>query len=198
MLAGMDQRHAAVVTWRVDLVVNDAARHVWGASTTLTLHKRAGESRDHIVLKLIGAALLLADDVEVVVEPPVRVVGHRPDVVSSRLGEIVGWVECGDVAVDKLDRITRALGEFVVVTALKKGKTAAQGLARAVAHIARPQRVRVLGLHADAVDAIGTALNRQVRSSVVVTINDVVDDTTRIDVAVDDTAIVLEASRASA
>ena len=189
-------RHAAVLTWRVDVVVNDAAREVWGAAFTLTLHKRAGESRDHIVLKLIGALLIADGRGVVVIEPPVRVVGHRPDVVRERDGVIAAWVECGDVGVDKLDRVTRALGATVPVLALKKGRRGASELRRQLASIARPERVTTIGFDADAIDAIGEALNRRTHSRVVATIVSE-DGDVRIDVAVDDVAVVLVGERFS-
>lgn len=192
-----DARHAAVVTWRVDVVVNDVARDVWGAAFTITLHKSAGESRDHIVLKLLGA-MLIADGLgDVVVEPAVRVVGHKPDVVRWRDGEIAAWVECGDVGVDKLDRVTRALGAEVTVLALKKGRRPALELRRHLAVIARPARVVTFGFDPDGVDALGEALNRHTHSRVVATIDEEDDgrDGLRFDIAVDDVVMALRAER---
>lgn len=194
-------RHAATVTWHVDVVVNDAGRGVWGRTFTLTLHKRSGESRDHVVLKLLGALLSAeapgGDDV--VVEAPLRVVGYKPDVVVVGAdGRPTAWVECGDVSVHKLDRLTRALGDEVIVQVLKKGTKPARELARALVDIARPARVVVHGFEPDGVDAIGEALNRRSRSAVVATVERAAadgdgDDALEVAIAVEDVAMVVRA-----
>jgi hypothetical protein len=198
-------RHAAAVTFQVDLLVNDGARGVWGQAQSLTLHKRSGESRDHIVLKLMGA-ILLAGPRAVVVEPPLRVAGYKPDVaVVDDDGRPVAWVECGDVAVHKLDRLTRALGEGLTVLALKKGRRPALELARALQGIARPGRVVVLGFDGAALDAVGEALNRSSRSRVVATVltGADADDGDGVEIAVsvgagDEVAVVVAGARGRA
>jgi len=205
MMPGPD-RHAASVTWHVDVVVNDADRGVWGRTFTLTLHKGSGESRDHVVLKLLGALLITEAAVgrDVVVEAPMRVVGFKPDVVVVGAdGRPTAWVECGDVSVHKLDRLTRALGDDVVVQVLKKGTKPARDLARALVDIARPGRVVVHGFDPDGVDAIGEALNRRSRSAVVATMTRAEgdgesDDTTEMAIAVEDVAVVVRAHLYSA
>jgi hypothetical protein len=198
----MSTCHAATVTWHVDVVVNDVGRGIWGRTIGLTLHKRGGESRDHVVLKLLGALLIAgpADDEAVVVEAPLRVVGYKPDVVVTGAdGRPTAWVECGDVSVHKLDRLTRALGEGVVVQVLKKGEKPARELRRALADIARPARVVVVGLDPDGVDGIGEALNRRSRSAVVATITDDErddgDGDLEIAIAVEDVAVTLRGRR---
>jgi hypothetical protein len=196
-------RHAAAVTWHIDVVLNDAARGVWGRTLTLTLHKRSGESRDHVVLKLLGALLVAgpADEGALVVEAPLRVVGYKPDVVVTGAdGRPTAWVEGGDVSVHKLDRLTRALGSDVVVQVLKKGVRPARELARALAAIAWPSRVVVIGVDPDGVDAIGETLNRRSRSAVVATIasapgDDDGDDDLELAVAVEDITVTLWARR---
>lgn len=196
-------RHAATVTWHVDIVLNDAARSIWGRTFTLTLHKRGGESRDHVVLKLLGAFLIAgpADEGALVVEAPLRVVGYKPDVVVTGAdGRPTAWVECGDVSVHKLDRLTRALGGDVVVQVVKKGARPSRELARALVDIARPSRVVVIGVDPDGVDAIGEALNRRSRSGVVATIasapaDDDGDGDLEIAVAVEDATVTVRARR---
>lgn len=198
-------RHAATVTWHVDVVVNDAARAVWGRTFTLTLHKRGGESRDHVVLKLLGALLIAgpAVDEALAVEAPLRVVGYKPDVVVvGDDGRPTAWVECGDVSVHKLDRLTRALGGDVVVQVLKKGEKPARDLRRALHDIARPSRVVVVGVDADGVDAVGEALNRRSRSAVVATVASAAGDEDgdgdlEIAIAVEDVAVVVRGRRFS-
>jgi hypothetical protein len=191
-------RHAATVTWHVDVVLNDAARAVWGRTFTLTLHKRGGESRDHVVLKLLGA-LLIAEpsaDAALAVEAPLRVVGYKPDVVVTGAdGRPTAWVECGDVSVHKLDRLTRALGDGVVVQVLKKGEKPARELRRALHDIARPARVVVIGFAADDIDGIGEALNRRSRSAVVATVARAAegDDDVEIAIAIEDVGVTVRA-----
>jgi hypothetical protein len=128
----MNSLHDAVVTWHVDATLNHPAQSVWGRDVTATLHKKSGESRDHVVLKLLGLLLTSAHPSAHVVkiEPPHRVVDYKPDVAAfNAAGEVVEWIECGDVAVGKLDKLTRALGGAVLVHVLKKGERPARLLA---------------------------------------------------------------------
>ena len=118
--------HATSTVWRLRLLINDERRGLWGAERRVTLYKRAGESRDHVVLKLLGLVLFFHPDL--VVEHPERVGVYKSD-LSRRdaRGDVVQWVECGLVSAFKLDRLTRALGPSVVVEVLKKGtKTATE------------------------------------------------------------------------
>jgi hypothetical protein len=152
----------------VDLLVNDEGACVWGRTHRLTLHKLAGESRDHIVLKLRGALFvshLTEQSDRLRVEAPLRIAGYKPDVVVVDAGEMpIAWVECGDVSVHKLDRLTRALGGDVVVRALKNGLKPARELARALTAMARPERVVVIGIDPGGIAALGEALQPRSRS----------------------------------
>jgi hypothetical protein len=194
-------RHAAVVTWHVDLLVNDEGAGVWGREHSLTLHKLAGESRDHVVLKLCGAlcvAHATGPGDRLRVEAPLRVVGYKPDVVVVDAGERpTAWVECGDVSVHKLDRLTRALGGDIVVQVFKNGLKPARELARALTAMARPERVVVIGMEPGGIAALGEALQPRSRSSVVATIASAAagDDTLEIAVAVDDAAVAVRGRR---
>jgi hypothetical protein len=192
------ERHAAAVTWRVDVLVNDASRGVWGRTFTLTLHKRSGESRDHVVLKLVGALLIAGPSGEdaVVIEAPLRVAGYKPDVVAvGPDGRPTAWVECGDVTVHKLDRLTRALGGDVVVQVLKKGLRPAQQLRRSLGGIAHPSRVEVLAFDPAGIEAVGEALNARSRSAVVATIGEGGVDDLEVTLGVEDVPIVLAGRR---
>lgn len=194
-------RHAAVVTWHIDTLVNDALAGVWGREHSLTLHKLAGESRDHVVLKLCGALCLAhrtGSGDRLRVEAPLRVVGYKPDVVVTDPSERpIAWVECGDVSVHKLDRLTRALGGDVVVQVMKNGLKPARELARALTAIARPERVVVIGFVPDGISALGEALEPRSRSSVVATISSARedDDTLELAIAVDDNDVLVRGRR---
>ena len=151
--------HATSTTWRLQLVVNDDRRGLWGAERRVQLFKRAGESRDHVVLKLLGLLLFFHDDL--VVEHPERVGVYKSD-LSRRdaRGDVVQWVECGLVSAFKLDRLTRALGAAVVVEVLKKGNKTAVELRKSLdEEAAYADRVVVNAVDADFVDALGAALD---------------------------------------
>lgn len=151
--------HATSTTWRLQLLVNDERRGLWGQERRVVLFKRAGESRDHVVLKLLGLVLFFHDDL--VVEHPERVSVYKSD-LSRRdaRGDVVQWIECGLVSAFKLDRLTRALGPAVVVEVLKKGTKTAVELRRAIDEdAAHADRVVVNAVDAGFVDALGAALD---------------------------------------
>lgn len=166
--------HDVSRTWHIDAVINDGCHGVWGRPLSLTLYKRSGESRDHVMLKLLGAVFCagVAPEVNVVVEPPLRVDGYTPDVVA--MGDDVErprlWVECGDTAVYKLDRLSRALGKQTPIMVLKKGRHIASALRTAMDEtMARPRRAVVVGFDASAIDALGDAMSGR-RAALVVTV----------------------------
>lgn len=186
--------HDVSRTWHIDAVVNDGRHGVWGRPLSLTLYKRSGESRDHVMLKLLGAVFCagLGPELTVVVEPPLRVDGYKPDVVA--MGDDVErprlWVECGDTAVFKLDRLSRALGEQTPIMVLKKGRHIASALRTSMDEaMARPRRAVVVGFDASAIDALGDAMGGR-RADLVVTVADTdagvdVDGDVAISVSVD-------------
>lgn len=171
----MDARLATSATWHLAVVVNDSRRALWGAERDAVLHKRSGESVDHVVLKLLS--LVLFFDPGLVVEDPRRIGRYKAD-VSRRddRGDVVQWVECGLVSSDKLDHLTRALGP-VVVEVLKRGRTSAAELRRQLDETAAfPERVHVNAVDAGFVDALADALFAVKRARLVFQVDGESDD----------------------
>jgi hypothetical protein len=126
----------------------------------------------------------------VVVEPALRVVGFRPDVVvTDDAGALLSWVECGDVGAHKLDRLGRALGDGVALLVVKQAARAAAVLRRALATAAHPSRVVVAVVEPAAVAALGAALAPHHRVSLVATLDDDGADAVRLDLHVGDVAV---------
>ncbi len=165
--------HATSTVWRLRLLINDERRGLWGAERRVTLYKRAGESRDHVVLKLLGLVLFFHPDL--VVEHPERVGVYKSD-LSRRdaRGDVVQWVECGLVSAFKLDRLTRALGPSVVVEVLKKGTKTATELRKSLDEdAAYADRVVVNAVDASFVDEFGAALDDAAEEVVCVVSGDI-------------------------
>ncbi len=165
----MTHRHAASTLWRVEALITNEPRGVYGVEHVVMIHKRSGESRDHVVLKLLGVLLFFHEGL--VVEDRERTGVYRADVSRRGVdGQVQQWIECGDVSAFKLDRLTRALGAGVVVEVLKRGGAAATQLLEQLRAAAHPERVAVNDVDAGFVDDVGAALNRAMRSRVVAVI----------------------------
>lgn len=165
-----EQRHAASTLWRVEALITHEARGVFGVEHVVMLHKRSGESRDHVVLKLLGVLLFFHE--ALLVEDRRRIGPYKSDVSrfgddGRECGRVLQWIECGDVSAHKLDRLTRALGDGVVVEVLKKGRRSGDELLAQLSAAAHPERVAVNAVDAGFVDDVGVALNRSMRSRVV-------------------------------
>jgi uncharacterized protein YaeQ len=73
--------------------------------TRLFLSKHAGESIEHVLMKLLAYALFYHPGLRV--EVPVGQ-HHKPDLVrTDERGEPVQWIDCGETTLRKLERITR-------------------------------------------------------------------------------------------
>jgi uncharacterized protein YaeQ len=80
------------------------------AGTRLRLHKRVGESYEHVLLKALGYALLRADYAALEIE---RDLGWRytPDLIAfDAQGGVDFWGECGSVGMRKIAWLARHSG----------------------------------------------------------------------------------------
>jgi uncharacterized protein YaeQ len=111
----------------------------------LVVEKHVGESQRHILQKLL-AYLLFADwqpRIELKVWDDKR--DYRPDVVAfEESGEIMLWVDCGQIAVKKVDDLTRRLPHAQIVI-VKIDRHELEGYAREAAKkVKRIERVEFL------------------------------------------------------
>lgn len=112
-----------------------------GTRRKLVLARSAGESVRHVSLKLL-AYLLYFDD-EPVIE--IRVGQHyKPDLVCRDGHDVTLWVECGEVGVKKLDRVSTKNHRARVVVVKPTRGTAEQYKLAAEKRLKRPERVTYL------------------------------------------------------
>lgn len=94
------------MTLRCELDIN-------GVSRRILLVAKEEETTEHVALRL--AAAILFFDREPALEagpshPAVRDIGFYPDLlVTNDAGEVDVWIECGNVAVNKLTKVARRL-----------------------------------------------------------------------------------------
>lgn len=111
----------------------------------IVVEKRGGESPRHILQKLL-AYLLFADwkpRIEIKVWDDKR--EYRPDVVAfNEAGDLTLWVDCGQIAVKKVDDLTRRLPHARIVI-VKINRHELEGYAReARKKVKRIERVEFL------------------------------------------------------
>lgn len=124
-------------------------------SDKLVLEKRSGESLRHIVLKVLGCLLYYdrSPRIELRVSEDKR--DYRPDVVAfDEPGHITLWVDCGQIAVRKVDDLTRQLPDAEIVI-LKPTDREMESYAREAAKkVRRIERVQFFGFDATFVPAL--------------------------------------------
>lgn len=115
--------------------------HLEGRLSRVILVPRPEEKLDHLALKL--AAFAMFDALRPVVEissqhPALAGTDLKPDVcVFNDAGEISIWIECGEVSLNKLGKLTRRLPQtrFIVLkTNLHQAKRLREGLRNEVRH----------------------------------------------------------------
>ena len=128
-------------------------------NTKIVQERRGGESDRHIVLKLLGYMLYfeLRPKIEIAVSDNKR--EYRPDVVAfDASGNIVVWVDCGQITLRKVDDLTRQLDTAPIVI-IKPTFREMEGYAvQAMKKVKRAPRVLFLGFDADFVPSLIAAL----------------------------------------
>ena len=93
--------------------------HLNGISSKVILVAKPEEKADHLAMKLAAFAMFLP--MSPVVEPTMDHPGLtgldiRPDVCTfNEAGEVSVWIECGEVSINKLDKLARRLPETRIV-----------------------------------------------------------------------------------
>ncbi len=93
--------------------------HLESGDLKVLLAPKPEEKLDHLALKLAGVVMFLG--MSPVVEPSsdhpaLHDYDVKPDVLAMDMtGAIKLWLECGEVSINKLDKISRRLGEAKIV-----------------------------------------------------------------------------------
>jgi hypothetical protein len=118
-----------------------------GIASKLYLVPRPEEKMDHLALKLAAYAMFLPQ--EPIVDPSAE---HpaladydvRPDLLTlDEGGHIKMWVECGEVSLNKLDKITRRLHSARIVVIKALPRQAHKLRTAVVEQIRKPERVEI-------------------------------------------------------
>lgn len=121
--------------------------HLGSLSSKLVLVPRPEEKLDHLALKLAAYAMMLP--LEPIVDPSVnhpalRDFDLKPDLLALNMaGEIVLWLECGEVSINKLDKVIRRLPDCRVVVLKPNKHKALQQREMVAEHIRQADRVEI-------------------------------------------------------
>lgn len=124
-----------------------AELHLGGDVSRLVLVPKPEEKPNHLALKLAAFAMFLPYRPIVAPSanhPALLGLDINPDVFSlNEAGEIENWIECGEVSINKLDKLTRRLGGARVVV-IKETTAQAQRLREAMTdEIRHGQRIEI-------------------------------------------------------
>ncbi len=118
-----------------------------GLSSKLVLVARQEEKAEHLALKLAAFAMFLP--LNPTVDPPsthptLLGIDMRPDLFTlNAAGEVDVWVECGEVSINKVDKLTRRFPHARIVV-IKATKAQAERLRSSlVDDIRHEQRVEI-------------------------------------------------------
>lgn len=126
----------------VDLSVNDYERELF-AERKLVVEMREGETPVHIALKILALALYF--DRGLVVEPSFEEL-YQPDLMlRAEDGRPALWIECGQVRVAKLDKISFRHPETRFVVVKQTAREAENLLARCRGEVRRLRAIEFLG-----------------------------------------------------
>ena len=118
--------------------------------TKILLPRRETETLTHILLKLFGYLLFHRERVQIEPRLDDDYLPFTPDVVQLDYeGRVALWVECGECALAKLDRLA-VKAPYAEIWAVKRSGAEAEQLARAmVREKLRVGRYGIVGLDAD-------------------------------------------------
>lgn len=122
----------------------------------IVLDAAEGELPWHIALKFLG--YLLYREWEPRVEEGVGW-HYKPDLVSvDAQGGIRLWIDCGNIAVRKIDRVAAKVGDAPFRILRRTRRDAEQLAASLKGEVRHPERVRIIAFDNGFVDAIGANL----------------------------------------
>ncbi len=127
-------------TLRLNLTVSNEAAGVFGHTERLMLERRAGESGAHVAMKLLAYGLFYSEGLCIE-----RAVGgpHKPDLVRvDARGRPVQWIECGQVAAEKIEALLRRYPDLAVDVVKGDQGTLGRWAASVGRRLSAPHRVR--------------------------------------------------------
>jgi uncharacterized protein YaeQ len=127
-------------TLRLDLAIDHAPPGPAGVRERVVLEKRAGESFDHVLLKLLGLALHHRPGLAIEASAGQK---YKPDLLlADPDGTVRLWIDCGHVGPPKLAEVLRRNRSADVVV-LKATEREARLFARAARRLDRTDRLRL-------------------------------------------------------
>jgi uncharacterized protein YaeQ len=126
-----------------------------GESRKLVLVRTTNESEQHLALKVLAYLLYFGE------RPTVEVgVGQhfKPDLVCVAGRDVTLWIDCGEISLHKLDKIstTNHRARIVIVKATRRAAETYR--AQAEKKVRRPERITYIGFDAGFVDQFVAAL----------------------------------------
>lgn len=121
--------------------------HLGDYSGNVILAAKPEEKADHLAMKLAAFAMFLSRGP--IVEPSTDHPGLvgldiRPDVcVMNEAGEISVWIECGEVSINKLDKLARRLPETRIVVIKSERHQATQMRQKLDAAVKQGARIEI-------------------------------------------------------
>ena len=113
----------------------------------ILLVQRETETLTHILLKLFGFLLFQRERLQIEPHLDDEYIPYTPDLLQTDLqGRIALWVECGECAVTKLDRLAVKVPDAEIWTLKPSAAAAADLLARMRHDELRPGRYGLVGL----------------------------------------------------
>lgn len=141
----------------VDLSVNDYDRELF-AERKIVLELREGEAFQHIVLKIVAMALF--HHPKLLIEPTMDDEDrYKPDLlVRADDYRPALWVECGQVRVQKLDKVTFRHYDARVVVIKRLEREARELLERCRGEVRRLHAIEFIGFDSGFVDRVADTL----------------------------------------
>lgn len=127
-----------------------------GENRKLILARQLEESQQHLAMKLV-AYLMYFDRC-----PKVEMgVGqhYKPDLACVECHDVTLWVDCGDIGLHKLDRVTTRNHNAEIVVLKPTLRIAQTYKKQAERRIRRPERVTIVGFDPGFVDSFATVLS---------------------------------------
>jgi uncharacterized protein YaeQ len=127
-----------------------------GHSRKLILARASQESEEHLALKLL--AYLLYFDRRPKVETGVGQ-HYKPDLVCDDGRHVTLWIDCGDIGMHKLDRVTTTNHRAEIVVVKASERAARSYIQLAAKRVRRPERIQLVTFDDRFVDALVAVLS---------------------------------------
>jgi uncharacterized protein YaeQ len=141
------------------LVITNEAQGFHSAEERLFMRKRAGESFEHVLMKLLSYILFYHP--ELAIEEPVGQ-RHKPDLVRvDERGVVLQWIDCGATSLRKLERITHDNTQTLIDIVKPTEKELRSYKEQADRRLSNPERVRYTTFEPHLLDELAQLLHRR-------------------------------------